>query len=300
MSIQAVAWAISQRVGSPTGKVLLVCLANYANERGECWPSQRTIAHEAELSRRTAITWLNRLEKDGFIKRKRRQSKDGFRTSDLVTLQLNKLPEPSEPFNTDNPDDMNVETLSANSAPRPNQGETDGRPRCTSRSNKDRQMHSKQPSPKPLKEPSSGASAREEDGFKKLWDDWPSKERPDKIKAAKWAFDRLSTSEQSSAVQQAKGYRRLTKAKKHKALMIPYLKNKEFAALDGAPEINADGKFIITPERPEWSSWREHLREKYSDAAVERLESRKFFLASFRWPNMVHMPSKLTRSNFQW
>jgi len=153
MSIQAVAWAISKRVGSPTGKALLICLANYANERGECWPSQRTIAHEAELSRRTAITWLNRLERDRFITRKRRQSKDGFRTSDLVTLQLDKLPEPSEPFDVD---DMEGKNLSAKSAPRQNLSESDCQPRCISRSKNDRQVHSKEPSPKPLKEPSSG------------------------------------------------------------------------------------------------------------------------------------------------
>ena len=182
MSIQAVAWAISQRVGSPTGKALLICLANYANERGECWPSQRTIAHEAELSRRTAITWLNRLEEEGFIKRKRRQSKDGFRSSDLVTLQLDKSSGLSEPFD---PEDTGTENQSANSAPRPNQGESDGHPRCSSRSKNNRQMHSKEPSPKPLEEPPSDAQVREAGGFKKLWDDWPTKERPDKIKAAK-------------------------------------------------------------------------------------------------------------------
>ena len=186
MSIQAVAWAISQRVGSPTGKALLICLANYANERGECWPSQRTIAHEAELSRRTAITWLNRLEKGGFIIRKRRQSKDGFRTSDLVTLQLDKPLEPSEPFD---PDDMPCEIQSAESAPRQNLSASDGQPRCISRSKNNRQMHSKEPSSKPLKEPSSGARARGTEGFEKLWADWPAKERPDKIKAAKWVFD---------------------------------------------------------------------------------------------------------------
>ena len=284
MSIQAVAWAISQRVGSPTGKVLLICLANYANERGECWPSQRTIAHEAELSRRTAITWLYRLEKDGFINRKRRQSKDGFRTSDLVTLQLNKLPEPSEPFDTNDPDDMNGENQSANSAPRPNQGESDGRPKCNSRSNKDRQVHSKEPSPKPLKEPSSGARARRTDGFKELWDGWPREERPDKIKAAKWTFDRLSTAEQSSAVQQASKFRRLAKANKDKALMIPYLKNRDFKNLANAPEINADGKFILTPKLPEWSAWREHFREKYSDKTVAKIDAREFFLVDTRWP----------------
>lgn len=66
--------------------------------------------------------------------------------------------------------------------------------------------------------------------------------------------------------------------------MIPYLKNREFEDLASGPEINADGKFIITPDRPEWPVWREHLREKYSDAAVERLEARSSFFADDRWP----------------
>lgn len=281
MSIQAVAWAISQRVGSPTGKVLLMCLANYANERGECWPFQTTIANEAELSRRTAIIWLNRLEKDGFIKRKRRQTKDGFRTSDFVTLQLDKLPEPSEPFD---PDDMEDEIQSAESALRRNLSASDGQPRCISRSKNDRKIHSKEPSPKPLKEPSSGARARGTDGFEKLWEEWPEKERPEKIEAARWAFDRLPTVKKSLAVQQAGRFRRITKAKKKMALMIPYLKLMQFDDLADAPEINADGRFIITPQRPEWPAWREHLREKYSDSAVERLEARESFFADFRWP----------------
>jgi len=64
MSIQAVAWAIEQRVGSPTGKILLICLANYANERGECWPSQRIIAEQAELSRRVSPLRLLSLRPD--------------------------------------------------------------------------------------------------------------------------------------------------------------------------------------------------------------------------------------------
>jgi len=71
------------------------------------------------------------------------------------------------------------------------------------------------------------------------------------------------------------------------ALMIPYLKQRQFADLDGAPEINADGKFIITPERPEWPAWREHLREKYSDSAADRLDARKSFFADSRWPSKI-------------
>jgi len=109
MSIQAVAWAIRQRVGSPTGKVLLMCLANYADENGECWPSQATISAEAELGERAARDWLKTLEDRGFIERQRRNRSDGSRTSDLIRLCLNR------PLETPASD------LPAESAGRPNQ-----------------------------------------------------------------------------------------------------------------------------------------------------------------------------------
>ena len=67
--------------------------------------------------------------------------------------------------------------------------------------------------------------------------------------------------------------------------MIPYLKQRQFSNLEGAPEINADGKFIITPERPEWPAWLEYLQEKYSPIALESIEVRKSFFADYRWPN---------------
>lgn len=272
MSIQAVAWAISQRVGSPTGKVLLMCLANYANEKGECWPSQKTISHEAELSERSTRDWLQKLEAQGFISRSRRHRSDGSRTSDHVVLNLSLAPKSGD------------NDLTADSAARPVQAANGSKPSGSSRRTYRQELPGIEPSPKPLEEPSSGARARRTEGFKKLWEDWPTKERPEKIKAAQWAFDKLTPDEQDTAVTQARRFRRLAKAKKDMALMIPYLKQRQFADLDGAPEINADGKFVITPQRPEWPAWKEHLREKYSDAAVERLEARQSFFADFRWP----------------
>ena len=86
MSIQAVAWAIRQRVGSPTGKVLLMCLANYADENGECWPSQTTISNEAELGERATRDWLKTLEESGFIERRRRNRADGVFKRVKLTL----------------------------------------------------------------------------------------------------------------------------------------------------------------------------------------------------------------------
>jgi hypothetical protein len=50
MSWQATAWAEKQVTGSPARKVLLLVLANYADEDGICWPSQETLAKGTEQS----------------------------------------------------------------------------------------------------------------------------------------------------------------------------------------------------------------------------------------------------------
>jgi DNA-binding MarR family transcriptional regulator len=89
MSAEARTWAKKQRTGSPAAKSVLVALADYAgSEHGECWPSQATLARETELSERAVRKYLKKLEDDGFIKRKRRGTESGGRTSDLITLDM--------------------------------------------------------------------------------------------------------------------------------------------------------------------------------------------------------------------
>lgn len=92
MSIQAVAWAIDQKTGSAAGKVVLICLANYADEDGQCWPSQKTIAEETELSERSVREWLQKLEDAGLLTRKSRRRDDGYRAADLICLALKNQP----------------------------------------------------------------------------------------------------------------------------------------------------------------------------------------------------------------
>lgn len=92
MSIQAVAWAIDQKTGSSAGKVVLICLANYADEDGKCWPSQATIAAETELSERSVREWLQKLEEAGFVSREPRRRDDGYRASDLIRLAFKIQP----------------------------------------------------------------------------------------------------------------------------------------------------------------------------------------------------------------
>ena len=88
MSIQAVAWAIKQKTGSPIAKCLLMACANYANENGRAWPSQDTLAVDCDMSARTVREWLKVLEEQGLIQRERRSDKRGHRLSDYIILSL--------------------------------------------------------------------------------------------------------------------------------------------------------------------------------------------------------------------
>ena len=87
MSVEAIAWASKQRTGSPGAKLVLIALANYANDRCECWPSQATLAEWTEQSDRTIRTHLAGLESMGLIHRQAREVAGSF-TSDLITLNL--------------------------------------------------------------------------------------------------------------------------------------------------------------------------------------------------------------------
>jgi hypothetical protein len=96
MSWQATAWAEKQKTGSPARKVLLLVLANYANEDGYCWPSQKTIAKGTEQSVDTIQRNAKRLEADGLLKIERKP-RAGGRWPQLV-YWLNM---PTEPQNAD-------------------------------------------------------------------------------------------------------------------------------------------------------------------------------------------------------
>lgn len=50
MSIQAVGWVLDHSESRGLARLVLVALANHANDQRECWPAQRTIAREAGIS----------------------------------------------------------------------------------------------------------------------------------------------------------------------------------------------------------------------------------------------------------
>jgi len=76
MSWQALNWAAEQNTGSPHSKLLLLLLANRADENGICWPSQISLADQAEQSRDTVQRHLKSME-GRFIARARTKRTKG-------------------------------------------------------------------------------------------------------------------------------------------------------------------------------------------------------------------------------
>lgn len=80
--------ALKAKVGSPLRKLVLVKLADQANDDGECWPSYQSIAEACEMSRRTVISHIEWLEENGFLRRNYRKSKEGLSRSNVFVLTI--------------------------------------------------------------------------------------------------------------------------------------------------------------------------------------------------------------------
>jgi hypothetical protein len=112
MSFQAMAWAVKQKVGNATGKAILLMLANYADERGQCFPSQETLATECECSKRSVLDWLQKFEDMGILTRERRHGAGGYRRADILTLSLGAAFSP-ENNSRENPSKPKCSTFTA-------------------------------------------------------------------------------------------------------------------------------------------------------------------------------------------
>lgn len=67
MSIPALNWARLVITGSASRKAVLYCLANYANEIGEAYPSVDRIVCETELNRKTVLDAMRELADLGIV-----------------------------------------------------------------------------------------------------------------------------------------------------------------------------------------------------------------------------------------
>ena len=89
MSWQALDWASKQKTGNGTNKLVLISLANYADDANTCFPSFKTLVNITELSRSTIIRSLKDLESKGLINISERfvdVNESKRQTSNLYTL----------------------------------------------------------------------------------------------------------------------------------------------------------------------------------------------------------------------
>ena len=88
MSVQAISWALENDLGQNyAAKVLLMALANYADDEGTCFPGREKISAETGLSKRTLTRQVNLLVDMGLIVVERRYN-GNIRTSDRYILDL--------------------------------------------------------------------------------------------------------------------------------------------------------------------------------------------------------------------
>lgn len=81
----AIVWEMA--IPSATQKLILMGLASYANEEGQCWPCQDSLAARVGCSVRTVGSHIAAMEEAGWLARESRSSHDG-RRSDLYILTL--------------------------------------------------------------------------------------------------------------------------------------------------------------------------------------------------------------------
>lgn len=87
MSMLLMVKAMQCKVGNPARKLVLLKLADNANDEGTCFPSYQYIADQCEISKRSAITHIEALINDGFVSKTLRKNKDGS-SSNLYQLHL--------------------------------------------------------------------------------------------------------------------------------------------------------------------------------------------------------------------
>jgi len=82
VSLEAITWAFRQSL-TPSEKLVLLTLADYADDENKCWPKQETLATRTGLTRPTIALKMKTLAERNLITRQHRQH-----TSDMTYLNI--------------------------------------------------------------------------------------------------------------------------------------------------------------------------------------------------------------------
>lgn len=80
-------WAFKQNL-NPTQKIVLLALADYADDEARCWPAMRTLAEKSSLSERAVRNAIRSLEEVGYLTTETRVRPNGSQTSNVYWLNV--------------------------------------------------------------------------------------------------------------------------------------------------------------------------------------------------------------------
>ena len=88
MSMLLMVKAMQSKVGNPLRKLVLLKLADNANDQGECWPSYQYISDQCEMSKRSVMAHIEALIESGFLRKEHRLGGEKGNKSNLYTLRI--------------------------------------------------------------------------------------------------------------------------------------------------------------------------------------------------------------------
>ena len=83
-------WAWEQKIKPSNRKFVLICLSEFADEKGSCFPKIETLAKLTGQGKSTVRDHLKALEDDGFITRERLRFRDGTLAQYRYFIQCQK------------------------------------------------------------------------------------------------------------------------------------------------------------------------------------------------------------------
>lgn len=298
MSIQAMNWALGKETGSPAVKVVLLTLANYANQNGAAFPSHEQLAEETEQSTDSVARKLQELVKLGLIYKTHRYSKNsngGRRTNEYVVLHderartyarelgWEELARADEEQSAREAAEQS-ERAPAEEAYAADCGLTHGEvnPQIEGGLTRNGAGYSKEdsnlePKPIPPLPPKGGMGGRASrfDDFQKVW----PFDLVDLVEPARRLFLRLSDEDQALAVKWAPSYVEASKAQSRKRMTAAnWLRGKGWQAFKAKPDTAAVAMVFIREGSPQWLAWERWHRE----AKDVRMPGGKLFAAEMK------------------
>lgn len=90
VTVSNLAWKLRLKQLNSGCKLVLLALADYADESGKCWPSIKSLAKKCSMHQRNVIKHLNKLVTIGLVVKRYRHDKKGYRRSSFYNLNLDQ------------------------------------------------------------------------------------------------------------------------------------------------------------------------------------------------------------------